>query len=51
MTPEERERMHKLSQQIAIERDNDKFNQLVKELNDLPEPKGQRLEPAPESSV
>jgi hypothetical protein len=47
VTPEERKRMDVLCQQIAVERDHDKFIQLVRELNDLLEEKEQRLETPP----
>ena len=44
MTPEERERMHKLCERIATEQNHDKFVRLVQELNDLLDHKEQRLE-------
>ncbi len=44
MTPEERERMAVLCQQIAVEQDRDKFTKLVDELNELLEEKQQRLQ-------
>lgn len=44
MTPEERERMQFLCEQIAKEEDPAKFTKLVQELNDLLEHKVQRLE-------
>jgi hypothetical protein len=44
MTPEERERMRVLCEQIAKEHDHDKFVKLVQELNNLLEHKDQRLE-------
>ncbi len=44
MTPEERERMNWLCQRIQDERDQKKFTDLVRELNDLLERKGHRLE-------
>lgn len=45
MTPDEREKMNGLCQQIAIEKDPKTFDQLVKELNDLIEQKHGRLNP------
>jgi hypothetical protein len=44
MTPEERERMHMLCEQIAKEQDHEKFVKLVRELNDLLEHKEDRLD-------
>ena len=44
MTPDERERMQLLCEQIAKEEDPEKFTKLVQELNDLLEHKVQRLE-------
>lgn len=44
MTPEERERMNALCNQIATEKDHDKFMKLVLELNDLLDRKERRLE-------
>jgi len=44
MTPDERERMNVLCEQIAKEQNHDKFVRLVQELNDLLERKEQRLE-------
>lgn len=44
MTPDERERMRILCEQIAKEQDRTKFLDLVSELNDLLDGKGQRLE-------
>ena len=35
MPPEERERMNSLCKQIQDEKDHEKFNQLVRELNNL----------------
>ena len=45
MTSEERERMHALCQQIAVEQDRSKFDALIRELNDLLERKHKRIEP------
>jgi hypothetical protein len=45
MTPEERERMHILCERIAKEQDQEKFSELVSQLNDLLDNKVQRLEP------
>lgn len=47
MTPDERERMQLLCEQIAKEEDPEKFTKLVQELNDLLEHKVQRLERPP----
>jgi len=44
MTPEERERMRILCDQIAKEQNHDKFTKLVLELNDLLEHKERRME-------
>jgi hypothetical protein len=44
MTPDERERMQLLCEQIAKEEDPEEFTKLVQELNDLLEHKVQRLE-------
>jgi len=44
MTPEEREQMNRLCEQIAKEKDHQKFVKLVQELNDLLDHKEQRLE-------
>lgn len=44
MTPDERERMQLLCEQIAKEEDSEKFTKLVQELNDLLEHKVRRLE-------
>jgi hypothetical protein len=43
VTPEERSRMNALCAQMAIEKDQDTFIQLVQELNDLMERKVHRL--------
>jgi hypothetical protein len=45
VTPDERERMHILCERIAKEQDQKKFSELVSQLNDLLDNKGQRLEP------
>lgn len=50
MTPEERERMLTLCQQIAIEKDHTKFGALIRELNDLLERKEKRIEPHPDDA-
>jgi hypothetical protein len=47
MTPDERERMHILCEQIAKEIDHAKFVKLVQALNDLLDNKEQRLEDPP----
>ena len=47
MTPDERERMRLLCDQIAKEIDHSKFVKLVQELNDLLDNKEQRLEDPP----
>ena len=47
MTPDERERMNLLCDQIAKEIDHNKFVKLVQELNDLLDNKEQRLEDSP----
>jgi hypothetical protein len=44
MTPEERERMTALCNQIAIENNHETFMQLVQELNDLLARKEQRID-------
>jgi hypothetical protein len=44
MTPDERERMQFLCEQIAKEENRERFTKLVHELNDLLEHKGQRLD-------
>jgi hypothetical protein len=44
MSPEERERMNRLCEQIAKEQDHEKFVKLVQELNNLLENKEHRLE-------
>lgn len=44
MTPEEKERMTILVQQIQVEQDQKKFNELVSELNTLLSDNDQRLE-------
>jgi hypothetical protein len=44
MTPDERERMHFLCEQIAKEQNHDQFSKLVQELNELLEHKEHRLE-------
>ena len=44
MTPDEVERMKALCQRIAIEKDQDKFSQLIAELNELLERKDKRLD-------
>lgn len=46
MTPDERERMQVLCEQIATEEDPEKFTKLVQELNDLLDHKVQRLDRA-----
>lgn len=43
MTPDEREKMHILCQRIAVEKDHQKFTQLVDQLNELLEQKEARL--------
>jgi hypothetical protein len=45
MTPEERERMDYLCKRIAVEKDPETFDRLVKELNDLLEVKHERIHP------
>ncbi len=44
MNPEERERLKILCDQIATERDHERFVKLVQELNDLLEEKDHRLD-------
>jgi hypothetical protein len=46
MTPQERERMNWLCNHIQDEKDPEKFDELVHELNDLLEAKHQRIHPA-----
>jgi hypothetical protein len=43
MTHEEREQMNRLCARIAVEKDSEVFNQLVRQLNDLLEKKHNRL--------
>jgi hypothetical protein len=43
MTPEERERMTRLCERIAVEKNQDKFTKLIEELNDLLDEKSQRF--------
>ena len=45
MTPDEREQMHILCQRIATEKDPEKFDRLVRELNALLEQKHDRIHP------
>jgi hypothetical protein len=45
MTPEERELMNRLCQQIAVEKDAKTFDELVHQLNELLEKKEHRLKP------
>lgn len=45
MTPEEREKMNALCERIAIEKAPQKFDELVRELNDLLERKHERIHP------
>jgi len=45
MTPEEQERMEHLCRRIAVEKDPQIFDQLVRELNDLLEIKHGRMHP------
>jgi hypothetical protein len=45
MTPEETERMNQLCAQIKTEKDPQKFDALVRELNDLLEQKHERIHP------
>jgi hypothetical protein len=45
MTPDEQERMQYLCHRIAVEKDPQIFDQLVKELNDLLEVKHGRIRP------
>jgi hypothetical protein len=45
MTPEETERMQWLCKRIKDEQDQQRFNELVVELNTLLEGKGRRLQP------
>ncbi len=47
MTPDERERMHNLCEQLAIEQNHEKFTKLVQELNDLLDHKEERLDSPP----
>lgn len=44
MTSEQNERLNQLCSQISKEQNHTRFHQLVKELNELLEDKGQRLE-------
>jgi hypothetical protein len=45
MTPEEKERMAALVQRIQVEQDQEKFTELVTQLNALLAQKDRRLEP------
>jgi hypothetical protein len=45
MTPDERERMAILCERIAKEQDPKKFDELIRDLNDLLELKHQRIHP------
>jgi hypothetical protein len=45
MTPEERERFEWLCKQIQAEQDAKKFDEYVRELNDLVEAKHERIHP------
>jgi hypothetical protein len=47
VTPEELKRMDELCAQIAVEKDQDKFDYLVRSLNDLLEDKKHRLQHLP----
>ncbi len=49
MTPEERERLDSLCGRIAVEKDPQRFDSLVKELEALLEAKHQRLQPMMDS--
>jgi hypothetical protein len=51
MTPAETERMRKLCEQITVEKDQDKFLELVTELNDLLEQKNKRLDNSPSAGI
>jgi hypothetical protein len=44
MTPEERERFQWLCTQVTIERDPEKFDDYVREWNDLLEPMHERIQ-------
>jgi len=50
MTSDERERMHWLCNRIAEEKDAQKFIALIRELNDLLERKGRRIEKSTEQN-
>ncbi len=50
MTPEEQARVKELIEQINVEMDQEKFINLVRELNDILERKEKRLEPKDGSS-
>ena len=45
MLPEERERMEDLCKRIAVEKNPETFDELVRELNDLLDLKYQRIHP------
>jgi hypothetical protein len=45
MTPEEREEMDRLCKLVATEKDPTKFDQYVRQLNDLLEEKHKRIHP------
>ena len=47
MTPDERERMMALCNQIAVEKNHDRFMELVQQLNDLLSRKERRMESGP----
>lgn len=44
MTPEEREELNRLCQQITVERDRETFTRLIEQLNELLARKEHRLE-------
>jgi hypothetical protein len=44
MSPEERERVHKICAQVQVEQDRQRFTELITELNRILERKEQRLE-------
>ena len=45
MTPEEQERLNELCRRVVAERDPQKFDELVKQMNDLLEKKYERIHP------
>jgi hypothetical protein len=51
MTPDEAERMKVLCRQIEIEKDHNRFSQLIAELYELLDRKGKRLDDPPFTKI